>query len=408
MVAEQFPTIQAIEAAAARIAGAVMMTPCLPSETLAHITGCRPWLKFENLQFTASFKERGALNKLLLLAHDECPAGVCAMSAGNHAQGLAYHAARLGMPATIVMPRYTPLTKVARTRGHGARVILEGANLSESLAVAERLAKEEGLAFVHPFDDPQVIEGQGTLGLELLAQVRDLDAIVVPIGGGGLISGVAIAIKAANPRIKVIGVQSRTYPSMVAALSGGSPVTADGMTIAEGIAVKTAGRLTRQIVNDLVDDILLVEEASIERAISLLHSVEKTVVEGAGAAALAAVIEHRDIFKGLNVVLPLTGGNIDPRVYANVIMRDLVRQGQLLRIEVPISDQPGALAELATVLGNEGANIIDMSHERLNLALNSRGAAIDLVIELQDEGHGRRVMAALADRGFEPAPRQVS
>jgi threonine dehydratase len=407
MAAEQFPTLQAIEAAAARIAGAVTMTPCLASETLAQLTGCRPWLKFENLQFTASFKERGALNKLLLLKRGERAAGVCAMSAGNHAQGLAYHAARLGVPATIVMPRNTPLTKVSRTRGHGARVILEGANLSESLAVAQHLATEQGFAFVHPFDDPGVIEGQGTLGLELLTQVTDLDAVVVPIGGGGLISGIAIAIKAKNPGIRVIGVQSKTYPSMVEALGRGSPVTADGMTIAEGIAVKTAGHLTRQIVGDLVDDILLVGEASIERAIALLQSVEKTVVEGAGAAALAAVIENPGLFSGLNVALPLTGGNIDPRVYANVILRDLVRQGQLLHIEVPISDQPGALAELATVLGKEGANIVDMSHERLNLALNPRGAAIGLVIELQDESHGKRVLAGLAERGFTPVPRQV-
>jgi threonine dehydratase len=401
------PTIEDIRAAATRIAGVVMNTPCLASETLSNIADCKLFLKFENLQFTASFKERGALNKLLSLPTHDRAAGVCAVSAGNHAQGVAYHALRLGIPATIVMPRGTPLTKISRTRDHGAEVIVEGANLSEAMDVADGLVRKRGLTMVHPYDDPDVIAGQGTVGLEILAAIENLDAIVVPIGGGGLISGIAVAIKALAPHVRVIGVQSSTYPSMVNALEGRDTPCPDGLTIAEGIAVKTAGSLTREIVRDLVYDILLVDEASIERAVALLQSVEKTVVEGAGAVGLAAILQHGDRFKGQRVATLLTGGNIDSRMFASVIMRALVRNGQLLRFDVPISDQPGALAVLSTILGDEGANIVDVSHDRMSLSLNPKGAVLDVVVEVQDRAHGEFVLAALRARHFDATSKPV-
>lgn len=403
----KIPTLEDVQAAGERIAGQVMNTPCVPSETLSRITGCALFLKFENLQFTASFKERGALNKLLCLWPRERPSGVCAMSAGNHAQGLAYHAARLGIPATIVMPVGTPMTKVARTRDHGARVIVEGANLAEAFAVAEREAKMFGLTMVHPYDDPEVIAGQGTLALEILAQVDAPDTIIVPIGGGGLISGIALAARALAPQTRIVGVQSRTYPSMVRALDDFPPVELDSLTIAEGIAVKSAGMLTREIVRTQVDDIVLVEEASIERAVALLQSVEKTVVEGAGATALAALLEYPGKFEGQRVVTPLTGGNIDSRMFASVILRDLLREGRLLHLDVPITDRPGALAELATLLAAHGANIVDVAHDRLSLSLNPKGATLELTIEVEDEAHGTAVVRALVERRFEPFVRPL-
>ncbi|SEH13010.1 threonine dehydratase [Sphingopyxis sp. YR583] len=404
---QTIPTFADIEAAAARMAGQIMATPCVPSQTLSRLLGCELFLKFENLQFTASFKERGALNKILGLLPREKAAGVVAMSAGNHAQGVAYHSARLGIRATIVMPQGTPLTKVSRTRDHGAKVFVSGANLVEAYDIAENYARNFGLTMIHPYDDGEVIAGQGTLGLELMAAVPDLDAILLPVGGGGLVSGVAIAAKTINPAIKVIGVQSAVYPSMARAMAGEEGVLPDGVTIAEGIAVKSAGRLTRRIVADWVDEILVVEEASIERAIALLQSVEKTVCEGAGAAGLAAVIEHCDRFAGMRVAVPLTGGNIDARIFANVILRDLIRSGALMRIDVPISDQPGSLATLATVLAEEGANIVEVAHERMSLALNPKRAALDLVVELQDGEHGDRVLGALRERGFDAAARAI-
>jgi len=399
------PTIEDVQAAGERIAGQVMNTPCVPSETLSRIAGCELFLKFENLQFTASFKERGALNKLLCLWPRERIAGVCAMSAGNHAQGVAYHAARLGIAATIVMPVGTPMTKVARTREHGAKVIISGSNFSESCAAAEREAKMFGLTLIHPFDDPEVIAGQGTLALEMLARVEDLDTIVVPIGGGGLISGIAIAAKAMRPDVRIIGVQSQTYPSMVRAMTDLPPVEDAPLTIAEGIAVKKAGALTRQIVRAHVDDILLVEEASIEHAVALLQSVEKTVVEGAGAVGLAAILEHPEKFEGTRVVTPLTGGNIDSRMFASVILRNLVRSGRLIRIDVPITDRPGALAELATVLAAQGANIVDVAHDRLSLSLNPKGATLAIGVEVESREHGEAVAQSLREAGFDPSGR---
>ena len=397
----QPPTIKDIYTAASRLSGAVMNTPCLASETLSAIASCTLFLKFENLQFTASFKERGALNKLLTLDDAALRAGVCAMSAGNHAQGVAYHAWKLGAPATIVMPVGTPLTKIARTRDHGARVIVKGANLSEALAEAQRLTKAERLTFIHPYDDPTVIAGQGTIAIEILEAVPDLDILVVPIGGGGLISGIAIAARTLNPTIKIIGVQSRTYPSMVRALEGDVAPCNDAMTIAEGIAVKTAGALTREIVRALVDDVLLVEEATIERAVALLLSVEKTAVEGAGAVGLAAILEHPEHFAGKRVATLLTGGNIDLSVLAAVAMRELVRSGQLMRFDVPILDRPGVLSILTGVIGEQGANIVDIGHERLSLALNPKGAVLNVVVEVQDRAHGTTLLEALRAYQFE-------
>lgn len=396
-----------IEAAAQRIAGQVMQTPCVASQTLSEIAGCRLFLKFENLQFTASFKERGALNKLLMLRQAGNSRGVCAMSAGNHAQGVAYHARRLGIPATIVMPRGTPLTKIARTRDHGAKVVIAGNNLSEAFTIAQATAATEGLVFVHPYDDPHVIAGQGTLGAEILSAVPEIDTLVIPIGGGGLISGIAIAAKAINPAIRIVGVQSRTYPSMKNAVEGREAPIADGMTIAEGIAVKSAGQVTRRIVAAHVDEILLVDESAIERAVALLLSVEKSVVEGAGAAGLAAILEYPHLFAGRTVGTILSGGNIDLRAIADVAMRELSRTGHLLRFEVAIADRPGVLAEIGTVLGDAGANIISVAHDRMSLAQNARGAVLDLVVEVQDRSHAEAVLEALRAERFNPAERAV-
>lgn len=389
-----------IQQAALNIAGAVMNTPCFASETLSQIAGCELFLKFENLQFTSSFKERGALNKLLSLNAAERAAGVCAMSAGNHAQGVAYHARRLGIPATIVMPVGTPATKITRTRDHNAKVIVDGANLSEALDTALRESKKHFLTFIHPYDDPLVIAGQGTMAMEILQSVPDLDAIIVPIGGGGLISGTAIAAKSIKPDIQIVGVQSRTYPSMQRAMCEDDIACADGLTIAEGIAVKTAGELTRIHVRELVDDILLVDETTIEHAIALLMSVEKTVSEGAGAAGFAAILEHPKRFRGLKVGVPLTGGNIDLRMIAGVAMREMARCGQLLVLEVPISDLPGATAKITTVIGDAGGNIIDIAHERLSLSANARSAVLKLTVEVQDRAHGAKLRDQISAAGF--------
>lgn len=387
---------------ARRIQPFIESTPCVHSKTLSAIAGCELWLKFENLQFTASFKERGALNKLLSLSTAAQKAGVCAMSAGNHAQGVAYHAQRLGLKATIFMPVGTPFTKVTRTRDHGADVRVCGANLSEALDEAKRFATEYGATFIHPYDDPFVIAGQGTLGIEIIDAVPDVDVIVVPIGGGGLISGIALAARSANPHIKIIGVQSSLYPSMANALAGNATPCPDAVTIAEGIAVKTAGEITQQIIREYVDDILLVDEASIERAMALLLNVEKTVVEGAGAAGFAAILQHPDFFSNLKVATPLCGGNVDLRVLSSVAMRELVRSGQLLRFAVAISDQPGVLSKLTAIVGEAGANIVEVGHDRLSLALTPKGAVLDLLVEVQDAAHSAHMCDMLRAHGFEP------
>lgn len=399
--------IHDIERAADRLRGAIMNTPCVPSQTLSQITGANIHLKFENLQFTASFKERGALNKLLLLGAAERIAGVCAMSAGNHAQGVAYHAARLGIPAAIFMPVGTPGTKVSRTRDHGADVHVTGANLDEAFEAAMRHGNERQMTFIHPFDDYDVIAGQGTLGLEILQQVAGLDAIIVPIGGGGLASGIAIAAKSINPDVRIIGVQSASYPSMHDAIKNLNPNCGDRVTIAEGIAVKNPSAITQDILSALLDQILLVDEPQIEEAVALLLSVEKTVVEGAGAAGLAAILAFPEIFKGLKVAIPLTGGNIDLRILSSVAMRALARSGQVRRFDVAMSDQPGSLSALTHVLAEAGANVLDISHDRMSLALNPKGASLDVVVEVQDRQHGDAVFQALEAAGFVVKPKEA-
>jgi threonine dehydratase len=388
-----------IESAAKTLRGHINNTPCIASRTLSHICGCDIWVKFENLQFTASFKERGALNRLSALSADERKRGVIAMSAGNHAQGVAYHAGRLGIPATIVMPEGTPFIKVEHTENFGARVILHGRTLEESSAEAKFLAKEQNLTYVAPFDDPHVIAGQGTIALEMLAAAPDLDFLIVPIGGGGLISGIATAAKALKPGIEVIGVQVASYPTMWQALHGQEP-KAGGETIAEGIAVKNVGTLTLEIIKQQVDDVLLVEDWQVEQAVALFLSIEKTVSEGAGAVGLAAVLANRDRFQGRKVGLVLSGGNIDSRLLAQVIMRQLVHEGRIIALKVAISDRPGALGQIATLVGEAGGNIIEAMHQRLFTNANIKAAELELTVECRSSQHARRVIDLLEEHGF--------
>ena len=393
-------TLAAIEKAAQTISGSVLNTDFDPSRTLSDILGCNVWLKFENLQFTASFKERGALNRLTSLDEASRKRGVIAMSAGNHAQGVAYHADRLGIPATIVMPIGTPMVKVENTRGHGANVIVTGDTLEDAAAFAHQYGQEKGLIFIHPYDDPLVIAGQGTVGLEMLEAVPDLDTLVVPIGGGGLISGIAVAAKAVKPSIKVIGVQAALYPSMYNAVKGANlPMRGD--TLAEGIAVKSPGRITTDLVRRYVDDIVLVSEPDLERAVSLLINIEKTVVEGAGAAGLAAVLAHRERFAGCTVGLVLCGGNIDTRLLAGVLTRELARDGRLSQLQIDLVDRPGQLARVAQLLGDAEANIVEVSHQRVFSDLPAKGTLLEVVIETRDRAHLDATVAKLKAAGFE-------
>jgi threonine dehydratase len=394
------PTIEDIRAAARVILGAVERTPTRHSDTLSRITGADIHLKFENLQYTASFKERGALNKLLSLTDDQKKRGVAAMSAGNHAQGVAYHGGRLGIPVTIVMPEGTPFTKVKHTKDFGARVLVEGATLTESFARATEIARTDGLTFVHPYDDPAVIAGQGTVALEMLADAEEpLDILVVPIGGGGLISGIAIAAKAINPAIEIIGVQTRAYPSMYDVFKNDNLPSA-GQTIAEGIAVKEPGLLTREIVRSHVKDILLVDDMQIEQALAALLEIEKTVVEGAGAAAYAAVVENKEMFSGRKVGIVLSGGNIDMRLLSNVILRELSREGRILSLEVMIEDRPGLLARIASLVGEAGGNILEVSHNRMMTDTPVKSAYLGMVVEARDANHAEEIRACLRNAGF--------
>jgi threonine dehydratase len=395
-------TLEDVRAAQQRIGGQLSNTPCLHSRTLTQLTGAEVHIKFENLQFTASFKERGALNRLLQLDEPERQRGVCTMSAGNHGQAVAYHAHRLGIPATIVMPRHTPFVKVQHTRSHGATVVLHGETLAEAFEHSLKIRAEQGLTLVHPFDDAQVMAGQGTIALEMLAVQPDLEQLVVPIGGGGLISGIAVAAKAMSPKIEVLGVQSSSYPSMPAALAGVEAIC-QGNTIAEGIAVKTAGLLTREVVRALVDEILLVEENQLERGIALLLNVEKTVAEGAGAASLAAILSQPERFRGRKVGVILTGGNIDPRLLASVIMRELVREQRIVTLRIPIADQPGALSRVTHVIGEQGGNILDVFHRRLSMNVPAKSATLELSFESRDAGHAETIIAAVRAAGFDPA-----
>ena len=393
-------TLADVERAAIVIEGAVQVTDFDHSRTLSDLLGCEVWLKFENLQFTASFKERGALNRLTHLTAAERKAGIIAMSAGNHAQGVAYHAKRLGIPATIIMPVGTPSVKVENTKGHGATVIVRGDTLEDAGRYAHELAAKHNYTFISPYDDDLIIAGQGTIALEMLSAVPDLDMIVVPIGGGGLISGIAVAAKAIKPSIKIIGVQAALVPAMYNRIKGATlPMRSD--TLAEGIAVKGECQLTEGLIRAHVDDILLVSENQIEDAVSTLINIEKTVVEGAGASGLAAAFAHRAVFKNAKVGFVLCGGNIDTRLLASVLTRALAREGRLSQLSIDIVDRPGQLARVATLLGEAGANIVEVSHQRTFSDLPAKGTLLEVVIETRDRAHLDATVSALRSADFE-------
>ena len=389
-----------IERAAERLRGHILETPCVESRTLSQIVGAQVFLKFENLQFTASFKERGACNKLAQLTPEERARGVIAMSAGNHAQGVAYHAQRLGVRAVIVIPRFTPDVKVERTRGFGAEVVLHGDTLDEARTHARELAQSQSLVFVHPYDDEAVAAGQGTLALEMLKAQPDLEMLVIAIGGGGLIAGVATAAKAIKPGIEIIGVQTQRFPSMVNAIHG-SELPMGQSTIAEGIAVASPGELTRHVVRELVDDLLLVDEGDIEQAVLMLLEIEKTLVEGAGAAGLAAMLRHGARFAGKKVGLVLSGGNIDPLLLAAIIERGMVRSGRLARIRVSARDVPGVLARITATVADAGANIEEVHHQRAFTMLAAQNVEIECVLQTRNQPHVEQVLASLRAQGME-------
>jgi threonine dehydratase len=387
-------TLRDVEAAAMTLAGFVKRTNFDHSRTLSDITGADIWLKFENLQFTATFKERGALNRLSALSADQRQQGVIAASAGNHAQGVAYHAARLSIPATIFVPVGTPTVKIENTRRHGATVIEGGATLEDAAALAKEYGQSRGLTYIHPYDDPLIIAGQGTIALEMLDSQADLDVLIVPIGGGGLISGIAVAAKALKPAIEIIGVQAALYPSMYNLIKAQSlPMRGD--TLAEGIAVKAPGAITSGIVRALVDDIVLVTEQHVEHALSLLLTIEKSVTEGAGAVGLAAVLADPARFKGRKLGLVLSGGNIDTRLLSGVLTRQLAREGRLSRLHFDIVDRPGQLAAVVTVLSNVGANIVEVSHQRIFTDLPAKAVVLEVVIETRDRSHLASTIEAL-------------
>jgi threonine dehydratase len=392
-------TLADIEAAGRRLAGSIVRTPFLKSDTLSAITGAEVYLKFENLQHTASFKERGALNRLLQLTEQQRRGGVIAMSAGNHAQGLAYHATRLAIASTIVMPAATPFIKVENTRRLGAEVVLHGAGVEEAARHAVELGERRGATFIHPFDDPWIIAGQGTVGLEML-DGPEIELILVPIGGGGLASGVALAARALAPAIEVIGVEAAVYPSVQRLLHGGPPVQG-GPTIADGIAVKAPGAITLPILRDHLAGIELVTEADLEAAVLLLLEIEKTVVEGAGAAGLAAILARPARFAGRRCGVVLSGGNIDMRLLSGVILRGLVRSQRLVRLRVGLPDQPGSLAEVAQLIASAGGNVVDVVHQRAFSRLGVKEADVDLTIETRDRSHTVELLARLHRAGFQ-------
>ncbi len=393
-------SIEDVRAAQMRIGDKIVRTPTLISQTLSTMTGATVYLKFENQQFTAAYKERGALNTLLQLSDAARAKGVIAASAGNHAQGLAYHANRLGVPATIVMPRNTPVVKVVQTQGHGATVILEGDTFDAAYAHARVLEADCGFTFIHPFDDPRVIAGQGTVALEMLADHPEIDTLIVPIGGGGLISGMATVARAAGRPIEVVGVEAELYPSMYNRING-TDMPCAGDTLAEGIAVREPGGITSQMVARIVDDIVLVSERALEEAVSLLLQIEKTVVEGAGAAGLAALLAHPERFRGKTVGIVLCGGNIDTRLLANVLLRDLARSGRLARLRLRLQDQPGALFNVMRVFDRERVNIIEIYHQRVFTTLPAKGLITDIECESRDRAHLDRLMTGLREAGYE-------
>jgi len=389
-----------IQTAAARLQGQLLRTPCVASRTLSDITGAQVFLKFENLQFTASFKERGACNKLAQLSAAERQRGVIAMSAGNHAQGVAYHAQRLGLRAVIVMPRFTPGVKVERTRGFGAEIVLHGDTLDEARVHALALAEQQQLIFVHPYDDADIVAGQGTVALEMLQEVPELDTLVVAVGGGGLIAGMATAAKAIKPEIEIIGVQTVRFPTMFNAIKG-THLPLGSSSIAEGIAVGTPGKIPQAIIARLVNDLVLVDEGDIEQAIVMLLEVEKTLVEGAGAAGLAALLKYPDQFKGKKVGLVLCGGNIDPLLLAAIIERGMVRAGRLARIRVSARDIPGTLAKITATVAEAGANINEVHHQRAFTTLAAQNAEVELVIQTRGPQHVAEVLAQLQQAGLQ-------
>jgi threonine dehydratase len=391
---------QDIQAAEQRLHGHLLRTPCVASQTLSDITGAQVFLKFENLQFTASFKERGACNKLAQLTPEQSARGVIAMSAGNHAQGVAYHAQRLGLHAVIVMPRFTPGVKVERTRGFGAEVILHGDTLEESRSHAFALAEQRQLTFVHPYDDDAIIAGQGTVALEMLEDVPDLDTLIIAIGGGGLISGMATVAKALKPSMEVVGVQTVRFPAMFNAIEGTAHPQGTS-TIAEGIAVGTPGRIPMEVIRARVDDLLLVDEGDIEQALVMLLEVEKTLVEGAGAVGLAALLKYPERFKGKRVGLVLCGGNIDPLLLAAIIERGMVRAGRLARIRVGARDVPGSLARITATVAEAGANIEEVHHQRAFTTLSAQNAEVELVVQTRGHAHVNEVLAVLRQAGFD-------
>jgi threonine dehydratase len=392
-------TIDDVRDASRLLEGQVVRTPCAPSRVLSKIIGAEVWLKFENFQFTASFKDRGAANKLSRLTAAERKAGVCAMSAGNHAQAVAHHATRLGIKSTIVMPKNTPFTKVRNTRELGAEVILQGGNLAESQDWLEANLRGQGLTLVHPYDDPVVMAGQGTIALEMLADAPDLDTLVIPIGGGGLFAGNAVAARAINPRIRLIGVETANYASAYAAIKGEPSLVKGGPTIAEGIAVKYIGKKTLPVIREHATELVRVEDAQIERAIGLLVNVEKVVAEGAGAAALAALLADPAKYAGRKVGLVVTGGNIDSRILASVLMRQLVHEQRLISISVDIEDSPGFLGRVATRVGESGGNIIQVHHERLSTGL-AKNTTLEILVEAQDLAHADQIVQDLQAAGF--------
>lgn len=388
-----------VQMAAERIGGSIVRTPTLHSKTLSDLTGATVYLKFENLQFTAAYKERGALNTLLQLDDAARAKGVIAASAGNHAQGLAYHGNRLGIPVTIVMPKPTPTVKVTQTEGHGASVILEGETFDEAYAHARQLEASNGYTFVHPFDDPRIMAGQGTVALEMLADAPDIDTLIVPIGGGGLVSGMATVAKAADRAIEVVGVEAELFPSMYNRVKG-TDLSIGGDTLAEGIAVKEPGTITAQVIEALVDDIVLVSERKLEESVSLLLQIEKTVVEGAGAAGLAALLSNQERFAGRTIGIVLCGGNIDTRLLANVLLRDLARSGRLARLRIRLQDRPGALFHVSRIFHEQGVNIIEVYHQRVFTSLPAKGLITDIECETRDGAHLDRLMAALRAAGY--------
>jgi len=392
-------TIADVRAAAERIAGQVVRTPTLHSKTLSAISGAEVWLKFENLQFTAAYKERGALNALLLLGGERGNRGVIAASAGNHAQGLSYHATRLGIPATIVMPRTTPTVKIMQTESVGGQVVLEGETFDEAFAHARRLEDELGLTFVHPFDDPHVAAGAGTVALEMFEDAPEIDTLAIPVGGGGLSSGMATVARAIRPETRVVGVEAALYPSMYNRLKG-TDLPCGGDTLAEGIAVKEPGELTAAWLGRLLDEIVLVDEAALESAVALLLQIEKTVVEGAGAAGLAAVLAHRELFAGRKVGVVLCGGNIDTRLLANVLLRDLARAGRLARLRITLQDRPGALFKVMREFDRHQVNIIEIYHQRIFTTLPAKGLITDIECEARDKEQLAALVESLREKGY--------